>query len=399
MVNPLCIFVRFRQWGLFFLITASTFMLTGCHDTAAHKNNGATNVSVIPVKTAPVKFSKNFVVRTSATDSVDLLARVQGYITQRNFKEGSLVKKGQLLYKIDPTEFKIAVDKSQAQLESDKAKSVQAQKNLERGKALIKKKLISQENYDGLLSTVQQDKATVAVSQAALDQAKLNLSYTNITAPFDGMIGQTHYHVGSLVGPSEAKPLSEITSTNPMYVTFQVNEQDFLKNFSHKADQQVLNSHLVFELTLSDGTLYPEHGALNFISPTVNTDTDTITLRASFPNPKDVLLPGMYATMSVTNSQPKLLPEVPQIAIQHGKDGAFVYVTTNGKVQEKVVSLGPQVGTLQSILKGIKAGDQVVVQGLLKIREGQTVKVTELQLDAQGNIIPVSKSDSTKQSG
>lgn len=400
MVKQLCTFPHLRNWGSLSLIgIISIFMLTGCNDASTQKNKAATNVSVISAKEVSVTPSKDFVVRTSAVDSVNLQARVQGYLTQRNFKEGSLVKKGQLLYKIDPTQYKISVKQAQAQLDSNKAKNIEAQRNLKRGENLIKKKLISQETYDGLVSISQQDKASAEASKAALAQAQLNLSYTDVTAPFDGMIGQTNYHVGSLVGPSDSNPLAEVTSISPIYVSFQVNEQDFLKYFPHTMNIQTLKKSLDFTLTLSDGTVYPEHGTLNFVSPKVDTDTDTITLRTSFANPNKKLRPGMYATMRVSDTESHTLPEIPQTAIQHGKDGIFVYVVEkNSKAEEKPVTLGPQINAFQSIMKGVNVGDKVVIQGFMKIKKGKTVNAKEVQLDAQGSIIPASTSDSTKQS-
>ena len=367
----------------YILLMAVVLVVAGCGKKSGEtKSETVTPVSVVAAGTTTVQPYRDFVVRARAVKSVDLSARVQGYLVQRNFVEGSLVKKGQLLFEIDPREYKVAADQARADLDQAKAKLLEANQNLARGKVLIRQKLISEESFDSYTSTAAQDRAAVEAAAASLEQARLNLSYTRIDAPFDGVIGETNYNVGSLITPQETTPLARVTTVDPMYVTFQVNERDFLNYFPEYSGIDDISSRLDFVLTLSNGRKYAQHGTLNYVDPAVDTDTDTVTMRAEFPNPSGLLRPGMYATMRVTDKKKRILPVVPQIAIQHGRNGPFVYTVKAGKAVSTPVTPGQPSGTQQTIISGLNAGEQVIVQGFLKIRDGSAVKITASDADA-----------------
>ena len=386
----------FLRYKVAILILLNLLLLGGCTDHSTPMNRPTPVVGVIAVTSTSVKPSREFVVRTKEAKSVNLLAQVSGTIIQRNFTEGTAVKKGQLLYKIDPIQYKIALDKAQAQLDSDEARFTESLRNLKRGEKLNKQKLISVETYDGLVSTYKQQMAALEASKAQIAQAKINLSYTDIIAPFDGVIGITNYHVGSLISSSDVTPLAEIVSVSPVYVSFQLNEQDYLHYLPAAKSVDTLKKQLDFTLKLSDGTVYPQKGTLNYISPKVSQDTDTITFRVSFPNPDNLLRPGMYATMKISDSKPLELRQVPQVAVQHGKNGAFVYLVNQGRVIEKPIEPGPQKGNLQTVVKGLKAGDKVIVQGFLTIQSGQQVNAKEVVLNKQGGFIVKKPAPSVK---
>ena len=376
--------IRFKWVCLLFL---SIFILSGCKQPPARRANTTPTVAVVNATTMKITRSRDFVARTKAVSSVNLVARVEGHLVKRNFIEGELVKKDQVLFEIAPREFRIAVNKAQADLDMNKAKAFESERNLARGSTLIKKKLISQEAYDALVSVDRQMKANLSAAEAALEQAQLNLSYTRIKAPFEGRTGLANYHVGSLVGPADSQSLAEIISVDPIYACFEVTESDFRKYLSNYQDVENLKSRLKLTLKLSDNSTYPVPGVINFIDPKIDSETDTVTVRASFPNPRSILRPGMYANLNITDTQELIQPVLPQIAIQHGKNGAFVYtVDDNNQVVAVPVTAGSEIGALQAIASGLTTANNVIVQGFMNIRNGSKVKTDIAQFDRDGNI-------------
>ena len=367
----------FLSTPCFFIIFFA--IIGGCnHDTSAKKKD-IHKVGFVKAQPVSVSFSRTFVARLHATDHVTLYPRVSGHLIKRHFQEGSAVHKGQTLFTIDPIACQIAVEEAQAKLSGAQAKLVETQKNLERGKKLLSNNTISQEQYDQFDSQAKQSNAAVATAKAELKKTQLELSYTKIHAPFDGVMGKSHYSIGSLLNASDHTPLAEIINTDPIYAQFQINENDFLQHFRTNDTQQLAQQFRI-ELILSNETHYPHLGQLNYIDPVISQETDTILLRASFENASGLLRPGMYGTVKMVKKQSEQLAAVPKYAIQQGKQGTFLYILNdNSKLQRKNVILGPQIDNLQSIRSGIHIQDKVIVAGFMNARRGQKVNASEVE--------------------
>ena len=303
--------------------------------------------------------------RVEAKYSVDVVARVQGWIKKSYFKEGSMVKKGDRLFLIEPDNYEIAVAQAKADLARAEADFVNAEKDLTRADELVKLDYVSKSYYDQALAKRDMTKAAVAAAKATLSNANLNLSYTNVVAPVDGKVGKILITEGNLVNPA-AGAITRIVSTNPMYAYFNVKSEDYLNFKKHQAKE--LKDNLV-ELTLADGSKYEKTGKVEFIDNEVDPTVGTIGLRATFDNPDGILVPSDYVNVTITAQKPRNVVLVPQEAVQESKDGMFVYTINdkNQAVPTIIISDGQYDG--QWIVEsGLKAGDKVVGKGLLSIR-------------------------------
>lgn len=303
--------------------------------------------------------------RIEAKYSVDVVARVQGWIKKSYFTEGSMVKKGEKLFLIEPDNYQIAVQQAKADLARAEADFINAEKDLVRANELVKLDYVSKSYYDQALAKRDMTKAAVAAAKAALSNANLNLSYTNVVAPVTGKVGKILITEGNLVDPSVGA-ITRIVSTDPMYAYFNVKSEDYLNFKQHQSKE--LKNNLV-ELTLADGSKYNKTGKVEFIDNEVDPTVGTIGLRATFDNPDAILVPSDYVNVTITAQQPRKVILVPQEAVQESKDGMFVYTVNekNEAVPTIVVSDGQYDG--QWIIEsGLKAGDKVVGKGLLSIR-------------------------------
>lgn len=331
-------------------------------------------VSVIQVETSPVGEYREYVARTEAHKEVELRARVEGTLLQRNFDEGHQVKEGQLLFKIDPESFEAEVKKATAQLNSQQAAFRRAQRDMERGQDLAPQGYISQSDLDKLTSNADQASAQVESAKAALKQAKLNLDYTDITAPFDGQVGKAYFSEGNLVNPGSG-PLATLVDIHPIYVNFQVDEDLYVSYLQFKATDAGKNmsakTDVDLTLRLPNDTTLPTKGRLNFTDTQVDQTTGTINLRAEFDNPNGVVLPGLYVTLMMETTDKKELPLIPQAAVQENQQGTFVLVVdSNNTVAPQPVEMGRRIGAMWVVNKGLNSGQQIIVEGLQKVRPG-----------------------------
>ncbi len=370
------------------LVIASIFVLAGLAGCSeSHKNDPAAggapppSVSVISVKLDPVGEYQEFAARTEASEAVELRARVEGYLESRNFDEGSAVEKGRLLFTIDPAPFKAAVSQARAALVSAEAEFVRATSDLSRGRDLAVKGYISRSDMDELVSREAQANASVESAKAQLETANINLSYTEIYAPFSGQIGKESYSVGSLVGPG-SQPLAELINTDPMYVNFQVNEKVLLDH--HQAAQGKEQADKLFKthIRLPNGALYSQPGVFDFADVKVEQTTGTVELRVSFPNPDHLLLPGMYVTLLIESVKKTETPLIPQFAVQENQQGRFVLlVTRENKVETRLVELGRRIGPMWVVESGLEEGESIIVSGLQKVRPGVIVSPQMMSVD------------------
>lgn len=334
-----------------------------------------------------------YVGRSEAINEVDIRARVEGFLVKRNFTEGGMVEQGQLLYEIDRAPFEAALKGAEAQLASSKASLINARKNLQRSQDLVKRGAISQADYDHQTSSEAQAVAAVEAAQANLETAQLNLGYTQISAPFKGEIGKSTYSVGNLVGPT-SQPLATLTSMDPIYVTFQVDERQLISHLAEHPEDRTTQHSSVEEapteeksrfqlsLRLPNGTEYDQPGAFGFADTQIDETMGTLTLRATFPNPQGIILPGLYVTLQAESNDKTLMPLIPQAAVQQDQSGYFVLVVTPENVVEtRQVEVGRRINTMWAVTSGLRQGEQIIVQGLQKVRPGSKVSPTLVTVD------------------
>lgn len=329
-------------------------------------------VTVSQVAELAVADRSEYVGRTEAVSFVDLRARVTGFLTSRNFEEGADVRTGDLLYVIEQDPYRIAVEIAQATVAQTEATLENADRYLERLKAVETSGGTSQANLDTALKTVAETKALLEERRARLEQARLNLDYTEIRAPINGRIGRTSVHVGNLVGP-ESGVLATIIQLDPIWATFPVSEREFLALQRRTAGSSRFRG-LLPTLRLVDGSAYPHPGRLDFQDNRVSPDTGTILIRAVFPNPALLLRPGQFVTVVQTERTATARTLIPQSAVQRDQVGAFVMtVDAEHKAQIRRITLGDEVGRSWAVLDGLQPGEWVIIEGLQKVTPGSPV--------------------------
>ncbi len=353
--------------GLILLLVFSMLggykMLSGKHN--ADKSKKPATVQLVYVEEKEIYDKLTSAGRIEAKYSVDVVARVQGWIKKSYFKEGSMVKKGERLFLIEPDNYQIAVEQAKADLARAEADFINAEKDLTRADELVKLDYVSKSYFDQALAKRDMTKAAVAAAKATLSNANLNLSYTNIVAPVTGKVGKILITEGNLVDPS-AGAITRIVSTTPIYAYFTVKSEDYL-NFKQHQEKE-LKDNLV-ELTLADGSKYAKTGKVEFIDNEVDPTVGTIGLRATFDNPESILVPSDYVNVTITSQQPRNVVLVPQEAVQESKDGMFVYtINEKNEAVPTIIESDGQYDGKWIVSNGLKAGDKVVGKGLLSIR-------------------------------
>ena len=352
----------------------ATLVLLVCRGIAAAQGVAPPPaVSVAPVVSRQVTETADFVGRIVAVDKVDIVARVSGFIEERNFTEGQQVKAGDLLFRIEQATYKAAVDQQRANLARAKATQTNTALQLERGKELIANRTIPQSTLDQRAADDAAAKADVMQAQALLEQAEINLGYTEIRSPIDGKIGLANFTVGNLVAPTSGT-LARIVSQDPIYVTFQASERDVLAYKRRLAASADKNPHVTIHLKLPDGTIYEQPGITNFLDVQVDPNTDTQIVRAQVPNPDGRLVPGGVVGVVVERGPPQAALVVPQAAVQLDQAGRYVLVVDEAKkVELRRVTTGVEEGRDVVVTEGLKEGELVIVEGVQKVRPGQIV--------------------------
>jgi len=340
------------------------------------------NVQVTPVLKMDVIASQKWVGLLDGFQNANIQAQVTGYLLTQNYKEGSMVKKGDTLFTIDPRPFEAALAQAQAQYASAVAKAQLQELTLQKQTQLYQTKVISEQQYQTSYQDTQASLADVAAAQAAVQSAQVNLGYCTIIAPFDGVVGVAQAQIGDLVGPGgRVTILTQASKIDPMKMNFFITEAEYLElaPLIQRLDATPEEERRArLSLNLADGTQYPELGKYDFVNRQINTSTGTIQVTALFPNPQNLLRPGLFATVSGPVQMLNGALLVPQKAAVELQGTFFISsVQPDGSVKSVPVKLGPALGPWQVVTGALTEGEKVIVEGVEKARPGMKVNVTE----------------------
>jgi RND family efflux transporter MFP subunit len=324
---------------------------------------------------------------TAPIKSVDLVARVQGFLQSINYQDGTFVKQGTTLFTIEPETYKLKLEQSQAAETGAQATVKSAEADYKRQVDLVQKQAVSQSTLDTSTSTRDNAQAILQQAQVNTKIAAVNYGYTNVVAPFDGIVSAHLVSIGELVGVASPTQLATIVALDPIYVNFNVNEQDVLR-VREEARRRGMTADdlksLQIEVGLQTESGFPHKGKLDYASPTVNQSTGTLAVRGVLPNPDRVLLPGYYVRVRVPFEQQQSALLVPDVALGSDQSGRYVLIV-NGEnvVEQRKVQTGPLEGDLRVIDSGLKPDDRVVTGGLLRAIPGQKVDPQVKKIEAQ----------------
>ncbi|MFN1617840.1 multidrug efflux RND transporter periplasmic adaptor subunit VmeY [Vibrio campbellii] len=359
-------------------LMAATAILAGCGE-ASNAQKGAPAPLVVTQDVTIIDYqpSKSYIGRIEAVEDTNITAQVSGYLEARHFDEGQMVEKGQLLYSIEPSSFEAQVASAKAALAQAKAALKKAELDHQRGKNLLPRGSISQSEFDALTATLLGARAELEAANAQLKLAEVNLSYTQIRAPFSGRISDSKVSTGDLLSPSSGI-LTTLVSLDPVHTSFSVSERERLNLGMDgiKGDGSAESSGVEVQLELENGEYFEHLGQLDFLGNRINTQTGTIAMRALVPNPDQKLLPGQHIKVNLRDKDAKDVIVIPRRAVQTDLEGDFAMVMTEGNVAERRnVELGPQVEQGIIIKEGLNKGDTVITQGLQRVRNGVEVRI------------------------
>lgn len=354
----------------------------GCKPSASQAPAGFPPplVTVATVEPRDIPVAREYAARTAGYREVEVRARVTGILERRNYREGAVVKKGESLFTIDPEPFKVALARAEAELAVAEARHAQAQREVARLRPVIEARAVSRKEYDDAVSAEQIAAAEVKSARARVNEAKLNLEYTRVEAPVSGIAGRAAVSEGTLVsGP--AVLLTTVTQTDPMYVIFGIPDREYLAlRRDVDAGRLKLPADGKFQarIRLSDGSVYPHAGAVNFTDVRVDPQTGTSEARAQFANPRGLLRAGEFVRITLQGAVRPAALVVPQRAVLEGPQGKFVYIlNAESKAEPRPVEVGDWADGGWIINSGLKPGERVIVDGVLKIAPGVPVKVAD----------------------
>ena len=379
-------------------LLALPFLLVGCDQLSgliSKKDNAAQapqarTVRVTTVKMTPhkVDIQRELTGRTVAYRWAEVRPEVSGILKERCFTEGAMVKEGDVLYRIEPDTYKATLDKARADLASAEANLNVTRLRERRTASMLKTKSVSQQDYDDVKATLRQAEASVQSCKAAVDSAEINYRRTEVRAPISGRITLSNYTVGALLTASQASPLATIYQTDPIYVEVSQSSDDLYslqKQLGERGDLKDVNpANIKATLTMHDGSYYPAAGHLNFTGVNVDQTTNTVTLRAEFPNSANVLLPGLFVRVSVVMGQDDQAVLAPQKAVLRDLKGLpYVYVVKDGMAERRNITISHAIGNDWYVTDGLKLGEEIVLNGVHNTRGGQPVQVvTEEEMKA-----------------
>lgn len=376
------------QWALFiFAFIFCSILFHFVSDKIADINRKKAmsmpvNVQTIKPVMKEIYYEAESAGRLDSKYTVDVLARINGWLQKRFFDEGAKVSKGQTLFLIEPDEYQIAVNNASANVRQAQAALINAEKELVRAQELVKNDYVSKSYYDQAVATRDSSRAALDAAKAQLSNAKLNLSYTKVTSPIDGKIGKIIITEGNLVN-TQSGPLARIVSIQPIFAYFTLKSSEFLK--FKKADSSHDFSNMEVAIELADGTIYDEKGKIEFVDNEVNETTGTINLRATFENNDELLVPGDFVKVKIKSIEPKQVMMIPQTAALDDSTGYYVWAVDNdGVVSRKDIKVSDEIDKNWIVEEGLTTDDVIVGKGLQSIRmPGQKVKATPLEEEKQ----------------
>lgn len=337
------------------------------------KNASVPTVTVGEIQEAPVIKEIEAPGRIVSKYRVDVLARIEGYLTKSYFKEGDYVKKGQILFQIEPQEWLYNVQKASANIKNTKAQLIYAEKQSKRAEILVKKDYIAKAEYDQLVSNRDALKGQLAMYQAELRDAQRNYSYTRVKAPVDGQVGMINVTVGNYVNTSVGT-LTTIYSTNPIYVTFPIDSKEYMQLCANEP----CGTNRRVDLVFPTGEKYKYSGIQDFNDNSVDETTGTITMRATFTNPERKLINGEFVKIKMYSNKPVNVPVVPQTAVMANPQGKYVYtINDKGFAEITMIKTSGQYKNNWIVQSGLEKGNRVILTGLQKVIPDQPVQIVE----------------------
>lgn len=369
------------------LVLASLVAALGCGKKEAPPPQPP-EVKVATVVQRDVPIYVEAIGQTRGSTEIEVRARVEGFLETVDFKEGNPVRKGQLLYTIDPRPFEAALAQAKGTLAGAEAQLARARQDVVRYEPLVAKNAISRQDYETAVSVQRAAEAAVDAAKASAQGAQLDLGYTKVLAPEAGLVGKTEVYPGTLVGRGQSTLLTHISQIATIHVRFTIPERDYLFYARRKDDRGGVGdgSGLPFELVLADGSVHPTKGRLVFVDRNVDAETGTILMEAAFPNPGAIVRPGQYARVRAAVDLKKGAILVPQRAISE-LQGIYnvAVVGADDTIEMRMVKPADRIGTLWVVDSGLKAGERVVVEGLQKVRPGIKVKPETVKIEEGGS--------------
>ncbi|WP_455497737.1 efflux RND transporter periplasmic adaptor subunit [Coprobacter sp.] len=335
------------------------------------------------VTTDDVEIYGEYVGRIRAQQFVEVRARVEGYLEKMLFEEGTYVPKNQVLFIINPDQYKAKVDKVKAQLTKDKAQALKAKRDLERIQPLYAQNAASRLDLDNAIAAYESAAASVNMTEADLSQAEMELGYTTVRSPLSGRISERNVDVGTLVGPNGKSLLATIVKSDTVLVDFSMTALDYLRSKERNVNIGQQDTSRTWQpyitITLADNSIYPQKGVVDFAEPQVDPQTGTFSVRAEMPNPEQVLLPGQFTKVKLLLDVRENAVVVPDKAVILEKGGAYIFVMRkDSTVEKRFIELGPEIENKMVVERGLATGEKIVTEGYHKLTPGMKVKpVTE----------------------
>ena len=363
-------------------VVIAALLAAGCgKDEAPKAQRPPPVVSVLEIKPQSIPYITSFVAQTESSQQVDIVARISGYLDRIAYKEGELVKEGELLFQIDPKPFQAQLQAAKGELQAQQARHTTADANLKRVRPLVKQDALPQADLDKAQGEFDSSRAAVFAAQAKVKEQELNLGYTTIRSPVTGLTSRSLQRQGAYINAQgENAKLTYVATLDPMWVNFSMS-QNLMAKVKDMVEKKQLtpppNQQFEVEVVMPDGSVYAQTGRISFADPSFSQETGTFLIRAELPNPDKSLRPGMFVTARVKGGTRENAVVVPQLAVQQGANGHVLYVVKKDGVAElRPVVVGDYQGEKDIIIaSGLAAGDQVVVDGALRVVPGQPVKI------------------------